>query len=518
MIASLALGVLAIGGSDREVTFVDASLTIPGELLSWKARDWDRDGRLDLMLVALAPNGRRELRVYPVQGQTIDAKPSHTMEFLQDVTAFGLAELQPSESGLELLLLSPTGAWSYSLNKSGYRNNIASLTKFDGLFDLPLSKRIGWWDYIGPGGHGVNQFLVPTLTGLQLARQTEGAWDLLEIPTTDTPTRKGTGSLTSTPRSSTGGFQVALQVEGGKLKSPFIGESSKGISTMAKDSVTLSAPAWVDFDGDGDRDLLYLTTSELLIYRDDGTGPPAEPTRREKLPAYLIPTDDNKPSLRLVDINQDDRLDILVQAKKSSKSTFSNGTTKLMVLLQTKTRMLPAKPNQTFSFAASNITAQVADIDGDEHLDLMVRQFELPDLTDMITGLEFTLTHMFYAGTGRGFEPQPTLRQASTFDEEEVEGLIINRAFKMDLSGDGLADMVEIDLQGRIAIRRLIKESGFFSGTTWALEEVPWKRFDTAGSISKLDVLDLNGDGQGDVVSVNDAGLTIFLSNSGAGR
>jgi hypothetical protein len=204
-----------------------------------------------------------------------------------------------------------------------------------------------------------------------------------------------------------------------------------------------------------------------------------------------------------------------VQIHKSSKSTFSNGSTRLLILLQSKTRMLPAKPNQTLSFAATDLSAELAYINGDEHLDLVVQQFELPELTAVVTGLEFTLTHMFYAGTGQGFEPQPTLRHASKYDEEEVQDLIVNRSFRMDLSGDGLADMVEIDLQGRIAIRRLIKKSGFFSGTTWSLERVPWKRFDTVGSIQDLDVRDLNGDGQGDVISLSDAGLTILLSSKG---
>jgi len=518
MIVLLALGLMAMDDSTREVTFVDASLAVPGELLFWEAQDWNRDGQIDLLLVSVAPNGRRELHVHPVQGQTIEAKPSHSMEFLGDVTAFGLAELRPTEPGREVLLLSPTGAWSYSLNKPGYRGNITQLVKFEGVFDLPLAERIGWWEYIGPGPNGIDQFLVPSLAGMLRARKARSAWDLSATPGANPPKRIGTGSLPSTPRSATGGLRVALEVEGGKLRHPFIGEASQGFSTMARDSISLEAPAWVDFDGDGDRDLLYLTKSELVIYQGDGNGAPQEPIRREPLPDYLPAPGTKGVSLHLLDINRDGLLDFLVQIHKSSKSTFSNGSTRLLILLQSKTRMLPAKPTQTLSFAATNLSAEIAYINGDEHLDLVVQQFELPELTAMVTGLEFTLTHMFYAGTGRGFEPQPTLRQASKYDEEEVQDLIVNRAFHMDLSGDGLADMVEIDLQGRIAIRRLIKKSGFFSGTTWSLEKVPWKRFDTVGSIQDLDVRDLNGDGQGDVVSLNDTGLTILLSSKGGGQ
>ena len=41
----------------------------------------------------------------------------------------------------------------------------------------------------------------------------------------------------------------------------------------------------------------------------------------------------------------------------------------------------------------------------------------------------------------------------------------------MDCSGDGIADLVEVDLAGNLAVRRLRKESSFFGGDTWKLDE-----------------------------------------------
>ena len=76
-----------------------------------------------------------------------------------------------------------------------------------------------------------------------------------------------------------------------------------------------------------------------------------------------------------------------------------------------------------------------------------------------------------------------------------------------------------LQAHGRIAIHRLRKESGFFSGDSWSLDEGPWKRFETRGSISSLEVLDLNGDGLGDVVSAGGSRLTVLLSSTtGGGR
>ncbi|HIE93255.1 MAG TPA: hypothetical protein EYQ83_10470, partial [Acidobacteria bacterium] len=54
-----------------------------------------------------------------------------------------------------------------------------------------------------------------------------------------------------------------------------------------------------------------------------------------------------------------------------------------------------------------------------------------------------------------------------------------------------LADLVDMDLDGHLAIYRVRHESGFFSGETWSLERTPWKRFDVRASIENLNVEDL---------------------------
>ena len=90
--------------------------------------------------------------------------------------------------------------------------------------------------------------------------------------------------------------------------------------------------------------------------------------------------------------------------------------------------------------------------------------------------------------------------------------MCIRDSLTMDCDGDGLADLVEVDLDGRVGIRRLRRRSSFFGGTSWSLERAHWKRFETGGSIRSLDVRDLNGDGLGDVVSAGERRLTILLS------
>ena len=108
--------------------------------------------------------------------------------------------------------------------------------------------------------------------------------------------------------------------------------------------------------------------------------------------------------------------------------------------------------------------------------------------------------------------------QDGFYDEETIVELVANRNLTMDCDGDGLADLVEVDLDGRVGIRRLRRSSSFFGGTSWSLERSHWKRFETGGSIRSLDVRDLNGDGLGDVVSAGERRLTILLSVRPGGR
>ncbi len=74
---------------------------------------------------------------------------------------------------------------------------------------------------------------------------------------------------------------------------------------------------------------------------------------------------------------------------------------------------------------------------------------------------------------------------------------------------------MEVDARGRIAIRRVVRDSGFFSGETWELEETAWKRFETRGSILSLEVHDLDGDGLADLVSPGPRSITVLLSERG---
>jgi len=305
-----------------------------------------------------------------------------------------------------------------------------------------------------------------------------------------------------------------LEVDFSGELAPFIGPSST--TTLASDGRSQGAPALVDVDGDGRRDLLVLGLEQLDVHLGTDAGWSTTPSRVEPLPDYLS-RGANTAALELVDANGDGLLDVLAIWNEDNEG-FENVEWRVLVLLATKERLFPAEPSQVLRFEAANVKAEIGLVDGDARPDLVVRTFAVPGVLAATTGLTFEQTQLVYSGVRGGFDRKPLFKQTRTFDESGVREVIANRTLKLDLSGDGLGDLVEVALDGTVSIKRLRKESSFFSGTTWRLDETAWKSYATRGSVVSLDVRDRNGDGLGDVVSRAENGLTLLLSKRGGAR
>ena len=190
---------------------------------------------------------------------------------------------------------------------------------------------------------------------------------------------------------------------------------------------------------------------------------------------------------------------------------------RLLILLQEDGRFFPKKPNQVLRFNAAEMRTQMTDVNGDGRPDLVIRKFELPGLLESVNGLKFTFTHLVYFGSKNNFERKPSVKDVEIYDEESVVGAIANYKLVRDCDGDGYADLVAVDLEGRLSVRLITKKSSFFGGGTWTLGAAPWKLLNTRGAITSLDVPDLNGDGLGDLVSLGSKRLTVFLSQRRGG-
>ena len=535
------------GETAPDVTFVDASLEPPGQLLGSLFTDIDGDGRDEVCLAVRSRSGERQLRLHRIHDASIPAEPYLTIPVLEDVLAYGFADVR-SEPGRELFFLVRSGVWSYSTTLDGYRDNAELLAETELIFDVAAPRDLPAWSYVVPfsevsgaqGGEGGGPFdglLLPGREGFalwtragadstyrpqpgwQAARASDAARaEALAASTAPEGERRSGGSSAGGSMSfGPGGVRVSIQDS--SWPAPFLEEEGPETSTLLERSKSYSGPALADVDGDGALDLVQKNGEELQLFLSDGAGLPSEPTRIETLASARVSEpeeDESWSSLRLVDLDGDGDLDALARFDLEGEG-LENEEITLSLFVNDGQRLLPEKPQQILRFEAAELRARVADVDGDGRPDLIVRKFELPSFLDSMTGLEFRLTHLVYLGESgaRPFARKPALKQVQTFDENTIRGAIANRQMTLDCDGDGIADMVEVDLNGRVAIRRLRRDTGFFGGESWELDEAPWRRFEVFGSIEALSVRDLNGDGLGDIVSESDEALTILLSTGG---
>lgn len=528
MIASLLLTLapaLPPPSENETVRYDDASLELDGDLLDHRFIDLDGEGTTLLCIALRLKDGTRELRFHELGPRALDTTPTHTIPVLEDILAYGFADVR-SEPGRELIFLTRSGVWSYSLTKPGYRGNVRRLVQEQLLYDVPDNRALPFWAYVVPA-EGGDRLLLPTRQAFGIwgprdpgDAQPEGAADYRRenlfvasaIPAS-APDPPGSSRGQPGDRSMTvdAGGEVRIETLGGD--GVFLGDGGHS-STLLRDNKSFAAPALVDLDGEGRQDLVLRHESALHVHRSTGGELTVRPTAVEEFPDYLIGEEQDL-FLQLIDLDADGDRDLLARIEEEVEG-FENAQIRLLVLLNDGRRLLPPNPDQVLRFEAAMVRTEVVDVDGEGHPDLVVRKFELPSMLETVTGLEFSLTTLVFFATGekgRPFERKPGLKQTQVFDENSVADAVKNRLLKLDCDGDGLPDLVEVDLHGRIAIRRLRHESGFFSGESWELEENPWKRFETRGSLLEIEVIDVNGDGLADIVSPGARSLTLFLSS-----
>ncbi len=524
MLSVLLLSLLTAPDAGAESHYLDASLDLDGQLLSWRFLDLNDDGRRELVLAVLAPSGERELRVHRLDAGGLEREASTVVPILPDVLAWGAADVR-EEPGRELLLLTRAGAWSYSLTLPGYRGNARRLVAEPLLYDMPDPRELPYWAYVLPA-EGGDALLLPGRERLSVwgppRSRDEGPENgdsedgvaqadyALQTALATEQEEASTEELGPDGRSRGAGVSVTIDEP-----SPFLPAGNGAGSSLLEDAHSTTAPALLDLNGDGRLDLLLARDERLSFYLGVDAGTPAAPTRVEALPEALLGTDEREVEFNLADINGDGLIDV-VAVVADAEDGFENRLHRVLVYRGRADRLLSDEPDQVLRFEAGGLEVNVADVDGDGRMDLTVQKLVLPSIlgtvTGGVTGIEFTFSLLLFPGDPRGFARRPSFTAEETFNEETAIELAANRAWTHDCSGDGSADLVEVDLKGDIAIRRLVQSKSRLRGTTWTLDPTPWKHFEVEGSIDSLTVDDFNGDGLGDIVSASEDRLTVLLS------
>ena len=521
MLAAL-LAARAAGAETEMVDFTRLSLPVAGTILEARFLDMDGDGDVDLALSVLpsAPGSRREVRLF-AQGpdHLFPTAPTQVAKVQDDVITCGFADVR-ADPGRELVFLSRTGAFSYSPTKPGYRDNIRRLATHDLLFQVPPPNELNFWSYVIERKGG-DLLLLPGSASISLwGPRTDPAPDGVEedyrlLGDWGGDERAQLFSVKSPGAVVVAGGGGRVRIDTGDSDGLFLGQAPVAFSAMLEADAHYRAPALVDVDGDGRVDLLQRRENQLHVYLADDSGLPTTPTRSEPLPEWLI-KDDTSLILRVRDLDGDRDVDMTVRMAPS-RQKLDTTTFTYFVLINDGQRLIPEQPQQVLRFEGSGTDSEVTDVDGDGRLDLVVTKWVLPTLTDIVNGFRLERGANVYLADGKQepFGRKPALRDEQSFTIESLQDALVLRRIPGDLSGDGIADLVEVDLTGRVVVRRIEHDDGFGGG--WSLSEEPWKRFDLGADLSRLMLQDVNGDGLTDLINPRAGALELVLSRRGGG-
>ncbi|MEM7516382.1 MAG: FG-GAP-like repeat-containing protein, partial [Planctomycetota bacterium] len=423
----------------------------------------------------------------------------------------------------------------------GLRGNVARLISSETLYSVPDARGLSHWKYVLPPAEGAaneargkERILLPGPNALTIFAFAPQSPQETPDPKRATYAPELVLGAEATGRDSADEVAAERKIEMGNSRmrmsfnvelesTGFVFEETDSFSNTLFDvSASLPAPGLADLDGDRRTDLLLRDKKELRVHFADRATFRSTPDLVNALPSAITDADGDK-SFLLRDLEGDGDDDLVVLVEVEDGDSFENHEWRFMVWRNEGGQLFSDNseqdsPDVLMRFEGSRVSMRLVDVTGDGRLDLFLREVKLPSKLAVATGFKFTLTSLIFEGNDSGFARRPLLKQSRVFDENTLASAIAQRVMNSDLSGDGVADLVEIDLAGRIAIRRLVKTKKFFGGTSWELEESPWKRFDVRGTVVDLSVEDVNGDGLGDILSVSEDRLVLLLSNPSKNR
>lgn len=471
--------------------------------------DLDGDGRKDIVHANFQTGVGRELHVFHQRADGSFSPDPQRIEIKTEIIAVGFADLR-DDPGVELVLLSSSGAFSLSSALQGYAGNIRQLFEWELIAAVPDLERVQFLSGLQDiDGDGEIDLLLPGAQGYGLFRgRGDEVFELVSTFTTESETlaiaQRGRGNggldariainaeegvaieLTADSNSYFEGFVEAWEADAEPTRSLLRAENWLPSAVIAQlDGDALADIAYVNegADGLGQLNIHFQHVERGFAKRPDWTG-----------------SIDTRGDIRLVDANSDGQQDLLrVSGEGNDRNAYlyrnRGGEFDL------------SKPDQIMRFSGYDVRVNIIPLDERSAPIMNVSYYTIP-VVDAIRNASITRSQLLFGSDDaqgeQFFNRRPNSRLDESFSAANVRGLSEQMSLQYDVDGDGRKDALYITENGTIAAKQI--------GADLSIAAEPFWEYVSARSVYEFQVLQLNQDAIPDLLLRHATATTLLVS------
>lgn len=453
--------------------------------------DMNGDGLDDIVAIVSVdgkPFDRNVLIHHQIPGSVpFGPQPDHDLRVTSDTVAYAVADVH-GDPGREVVLFSAKGAFAVRTGVEG-KGRVVRIADAQVIWQMPHPWGITRWSrgIRDLNGDGLDDLVIPEHGGWLLVFQQRDEKGVASFEHTQRLRVPRDNKLGDESTPGTGESRQAQSAQREFSERIQYGTSSHRTGELVSVDERVPAPQFVDWDGDGDRDIVARTVDRLHVWlQGDGV------FRRDPDLGFKIPVVADRERLLDVsywaiieDISGDGRADCVFFAGDQRSESI---VTHVLVYVQGLDHKGRPRPEGSPLFGTDGVPTSLlklegfagvpdlVDVDGDGSLDLACGALR-PDLIDVMRSTQSqelqAEMYVFRNRNGR-FSPRPDVSFSTSVKAEEMQMVrtATLASFMGDITGDGVRDLLIRDHPGRLRFYMVRSRGGKMAVIDRPLREI----------------------------------------------